>query len=148
MRHADEINVVTDQLTLVQWGLVYLIAVAAFLIIDGAWLTLVMKPLFTDMLGDMLRERINIAPAAVFYLVYVAGILFFAVAPSLGTQDWQGAALRGLFLGLLAYGTYDMTNLSTLKNYQLNVALIDTAWGGVVTAITSVAGVFAVKVVT
>lgn len=134
-----------DHLTLLQWGLIYLIAVVAFLMIDGIWLGLVMKPLFTQMLGDMLRSQINLAPAAAFYLAYVAGILFLAVQPALSTGEWLSAAGRGLVLGLLAYGTYDMTNLATLKNYQLSVALIDTAWGGFVTALTASIGFFAVR---
>jgi uncharacterized membrane protein len=135
----------TDHLTLMQWGLVYAITVAVFLVVDGVWLALVMKPLFTGMLGDMLRSQINIAPAAIFYLAYVVGILFLAVHPALATGDWVASAVRGLALGLLAYGTYDMTNLATLKNYQLSVALIDTAWGGVVTAFTASAGFFAIR---
>jgi len=136
---------VTSPLSAGQWGLIYAIAVAGFLLIDGVWLTLVMKPLFMDMLGDNLRPRIAIAPAAIFYLFYVAGVLFFAVAPQLDAGSWLGAALRGAFLGLLAYGTYDMTNLATLKSYQVSVALFDTAWGGTVTAITAVIGYFAAR---
>lgn len=133
------------QPSLAQWGLIYLAATVAFLVIDGVWLTFVMKPLFTDMLGDMLRSKINIAPAAIFYLFYVVGILFFAVQPALASGDWQSAALRGLFLGVLAYGTYDATNLATLINYKASVAVIDTAWGGVVTASTAVIGFFAAR---
>jgi len=135
----------TEGLSPAQWGLTYLITVIGFLIIDGAWLTIVMKPMFVSMLGDMLRTQISVAPAAIFYLVYVVGILFFAVAPAAGDGNWMAAFGRGLFLGLLAYGTYDMTNLSTLKNYQLSIALIDTAWGGVVSGITAVIGVFAAR---
>lgn len=138
----------TDHPTLAQWGLIYAIAVAFFLVVDGVWLAMVMKPLFTNMLGDMLRSQINIAPAAIFYLAYVAGVLFLAVQPALANGHWLDAALRGLVLGLLAYGTYDMTNLATLKNYQLSVAAIDTVWGGFVTALTASAGFFAVRWVT
>lgn len=137
----------TVQPSLAQWGLIYLAATVAFLVIDGVWLTFVMKPLFTDMLGDMLRSVINIAPAAVFYLVYVVGILFFAVQPALATGDWKSAAFRGFFLGLLAYGTYDATNLATLNNYKASVAAIDTAWGGIVTALTAVIGLFAARAI-
>ncbi|MEM6681909.1 MAG: DUF2177 family protein [Pseudomonadota bacterium] len=135
----------TTHLSPSQWGLVYLIAVVGFLLIDGAWLMVVMKPLFTDMLGAALRPRIAIAPAAIFYLFYVGGILFFTVAPVLEQGSWPSAALRGVLLGLIAYGTYDMTNLATLKSYQLSIALFDTAWGGAVTAITATIGYFAAR---
>ncbi|MEO0411979.1 MAG: DUF2177 family protein [Pseudomonadota bacterium] len=138
----------STQISMPQWAIIYLIAVAAFLIIDGAWLTVVMKPLFTDMLGDMLRSPISLAPAAGFYVLYVAGILFLAVAPALASGNWVDAAVRGAALGLLAYGTYDMTNLATLKGYKVSVAFLDTGWGGAVTAFTASVGFFAARWVT
>lgn len=126
-----------------QWVIIYLITVVAFLVIDGVWLVVVMKPLFMDMLGDMLRSPISPAPTAIFYLLYVVGILFLAVGPALTSGNWLEAALRGAALGLLAYGTYDMTNLATLKGYKASIAFLDTGWGGVVTAITATVGFFA-----
>ncbi|MEM9288998.1 MAG: DUF2177 family protein [Pseudomonadota bacterium] len=138
----------TQTLSFGQWTLVYLIAIVAFLVIDGAWLMTVMKPMFTDMLGQMLRDRINLIPAAIFYLFYVVAVLIFAVAPALETGNWVDAAWRGALLGLIAYGTYDMTNLSTLRNYKLSVALIDTGWGGAVSAITASIGFWAAAWIT
>lgn len=128
-----------------QWASIYAVAVVAFLVVDGAWLMVVMKPLFVDMLGDMLRQPIRIGPAAGFYVVYVMGVLFFAVAPALATGRWQDAAIRGVILGLLAYGTYDMTNLSTLSGYKASIAFLDTAWGGAVTGFTAVVGLLAAR---
>lgn len=135
----------TVELSMSQWVIVYLIAFAAFLVVDGAWLILVMKPLFVDMLGDMLRQPISAAPAAGFYVFYVMGVMFFASAPALESGSWLEAALRGAALGLLAYGTYDMTNLSTLNGYKPSIAFLDAGWGAVVTALTGGVGFFAAR---
>lgn len=78
--------------------------------------------------------------AAVFYLVYLIGIVVFAVMPALNQQERLMALGAGALLGLVAYGTYDFTNLSTLKNWPLTLSLIDVCWGVVLTGVAATAG--------
>ncbi len=73
-------------------------------------------------------------PAAVaFYLIYVLGIVVFAVWPALESGDWRTALMRGAAFGFFAYATYDLTNLATLKVWSLKISLIDMAWGTLLT---------------
>ena len=87
-----------------------------------------------------MRTRISWAAAGGFYLAYVAGIVFFAVAPALEASSWTTAAINGALLGLLAYGTYDMTNLATVKGWPLAMSLVDMAWGAMLTSACATIG--------
>jgi uncharacterized membrane protein len=69
------------------------------------------------------------APAALFYLLYVAGVTFFVLAPSLAMNDWRQAVLRGAAFGLVAYATYDLTTQATLSIWPTKLTLIDLGWG-------------------
>ncbi len=102
---------------------------AAFLVIDLLWLGVVARRFYVAQLGSLMRARVNWAAAGGFYLVYVAGIVFFAVSPALAGSSWAIAAINGALLGLLAYGTYDMTNLATIKGWPLAMSVVDMAWG-------------------
>ncbi len=87
----------------------------------------------------------NIAPAAVFCLFYVVGIVGFAVLPALSAQSWVWALIAGVALGLIAYGTYDMTNLATLKDWSWKVSAVDLLWGGFVSGAAALGGYFAAR---
>lgn len=114
--------------------------------LDFAWLSLMMGPIYQKTLGPILADPVNYAPAVVFYLIYAAGVVFFAVRPALDSGNWSDAALRGAALGLLAYATYDLTNLATIKIWSLKVSLLDIAWGTILTgAAASVAALAALK---
>jgi uncharacterized membrane protein len=96
-------------------------------VLDGIWLGWLAIDFYKQELGPLMTDSIRIVPAAVYYLLYPAAILFLALSPppaSLGA-----AALRCAVLGLTAFGVYDMTNLSTLRGYSVKLALVDTAWG-------------------
>lgn len=110
------------------------------LALDLLWLKLAMGPLYQKTLGSILAETPAIAPAAGFYLLYIAGLVFFAVRPALESGDWRQALLRGAALGLLAYGTYDLTNLATLKPWSPRLSLLDMAWGTFLSAAAASAG--------
>lgn len=116
-----------------------------FFALDFLWLTVIGIGFYRAEIGDLLLERPNLVPAALFYLFYVAGIAGFAVLPAINNQSWLWALLAGVALGLLAYGTYDMTNLSTLKGWSLQISLIDLAWGGFLTGISALAGYFVTR---
>ena len=106
-------------------------AVAALIMagLDFIWLSLTVDPLYHRALGAVLAEKPYMPAAVVFYLIYVLGIVFFAVWPALETGDWRTALMRGAAFGFFAYATYDLTNLATLKVWSLKVSLIDMAWG-------------------
>ena len=118
----------------------YIGSALAMLALDAIWLTTMVPRLYRPALGDMLADPPNLPVAAVFYLLYVVGIVFFAVLPAVEHRSWLAALGTGALLGLVAYGTYDFTNLSTLKNWPLTLSLIDVAWGMVVTALAALAG--------
>lgn len=113
--------------------------------LDFLWLTVLGIGFYRAEIGPLLLERPNLLPAAIFYLFYVAGLVGFAVLPAVNAGSWVWAVVAGVALGLLAYGTYDMTNLATLKGWSLNISLIDLAWGGFVSGSAALAGYFAVK---
>ena len=99
----------------------YLATAIAMLGIDSIWLSLTASRLYKPQLKDLLLEKFNVAPAAGFYLLYVAGIVFFAVFPALATGRWTTALGRGAALGLVAYATYDLTNQATLRGWSTTV---------------------------
>lgn len=116
----------------------YLITVPIFFAIDMVWITSMNSRFYAKYLGDLLTQKINWPAAIIFYLIYIVAILVFAVLPSLKSESLQTAILLGMFFGFVAYATYDLTNLATLRNWPLNVTLVDMAWGSVLTG--SVAG--------
>ena len=107
----------------------YLATGIAFLIVDAIWLSTMADTLYRPLLGDKLAPQFILAPAVVFYLIYVAGIVFFAVMPALDGGGLGKAALNGAVLGLVAYATYDLTNWSTLKDFGPKLAIVDICWG-------------------
>lgn len=125
----------------------YLGAAIVFLAIDFVWLTRIARQFYFEKIGDLLLERPNLGAAAAFYAVYVIGIVFFAVAPAIRSGSGLTAIGHGMLFGLLAYATYDMTNYATLKNWSLTVALVDMAWGAVLTGTAAFAGYHAARLV-
>ena len=115
------------------------------LIADAIWLTTMAKLLYRPTLGDILLDDFRLAPAAVFYVLYVVAILVFAVAPAAKTGNWTTALFYGAFLGLVAYGTYDLTNHATLKAWTTTLTVVDMTWGAVLTGSSATAGYLAAR---
>lgn len=111
-----------------------------FFALDFLWLTVIAIGFYRQELGSLILERPNMAAAGAFYLFYVAGIAGFAVLPAVSNASWLHAVIAGVALGLLAYGTYDMTNLATLNGWSWKVSAIDLLWGGFLTGISALAG--------
>lgn len=128
-----------------QYLIAYVATAIVFLGIDALWLGVIAGKWYFQKLGPLLRDSPNFAYAGAFYLVYVAGLVVLAVMPAVSAQSWQTALFYGAVVGLVAYGTYDMTNLSTLKGYPVSVALVDIAWGTALTAVSAFAGYQAVR---
>lgn len=123
----------------------YAAAILAFLTIDGIWLGLVAKSFYRKNLGDLLRKNIRPAPAGAFYLFYTAGLVFVAVRPNQPDIGLGNVALYGAIIGFLAYGTYDMTNLSTLRNWPVVVSFVDMLWGTALSATVALLSALAIR---
>lgn len=118
----------------------YLITAVVFLIIDYIWLGVVMKDYFQEQLSHLMREEVQLGIAALFYLFYAAGIVMLAIVPALEAQSWVKAVFLGATLGFLTYGTYDVTNAATLKDWPMMMSIIDVAWGTALTGFCALVG--------
>jgi uncharacterized membrane protein len=107
----------------------YGVAFIAFITIDLVWLGFVANKLYGKYLGFIMRPKPDWIVAIIFYLLYLAGLVFFVISPALEKQSWKYALLGGMFFGLVTYATYDLTNLATLKDWPPLITLIDLIWG-------------------
>jgi uncharacterized membrane protein len=110
------------------------------LVLDAIWLGLVARTFYRDQLGDLMLPQPHLGIAAIFYIFFAAAVVLLAVMPALSADSLGKALLFGAVLGLAAYGTYDITNLSTLKNWPLAMSLVDMAWGAIITGATAGGG--------
>lgn len=115
-------------------------ALAVVVALDLLWLGVIARSFYQQGIGHLMAERPNFAVAGLFYALFVLGVTIFAVAPPIGAGGWQRAALVGALFGFFAYATYDLTNLATLKDWPLGVALVDMAWGTFVGAAAAAVG--------
>jgi uncharacterized membrane protein len=120
-----------------RYVVLYLATLVVLIPVDFLFLGLVAKSFFTTQVGDMLGE-IRLAPAILFYLLYVVGILIF-VSGSVNAT-WQSTLLYGALFGLFCYATFELTSLSLLKHWTWAVVAVDVSWGTFVTAVSSTAG--------
>ncbi|UWF50819.1 DUF2177 family protein [Pseudomonas sp. N3-W] len=109
----------------------------AFLVLDGLWLGVLMAPTYRALLGSLMLDQPLLAPAALFYLLYVVGCVVFVVLPAI---TWRRAACLGALLGLVAYGTYDLSNWATLRGWSAQLVVIDMLWGAFATSVASSVG--------
>ena len=123
----------------------YAAAALAFLAIDAVWLSTMANLLYRPLLGDMLAPQFRLMPAILFYVIYIGGMVFFAIRPALVTGRLATAALHGAALGFVAYGTYDLTNHATLRDWPTIITVADMIWGTLLTASASVAGFAAAR---
>lgn len=127
----------------------YIATGIAFALIDSIWLKTMSVRLYQPEIGGLLaKDGFRLAPAVTFYLLYIAGMLYFAVIPALGAGKWHMALLNGAILGFMCYMTYDLTNQATLKLWSLKVTLADIAWGTILTGSASLAGYALTSVLT
>ncbi len=132
-------------MALILYSTAFTAAALVFLILDGLWLGVVAKDFYFTRLQHLMADNINFVGAAAFYLVYIAGIVYFAVKPGLEVNSWKQSLLNGLLFGFFAYATYNLTNWATLKNWPVTVSIADMAWGTVLTGLCSVAGMLAAQ---
>ena len=122
----------------------HLVAYAAtalvLLMLDVLWIGGLAQSLYQEGIGHLMAEQPRLGVAALFYALYPIGLLVFVVAPRGVTDDWPATLLRGALFGLVAYATYDLTNLATLKGWPVGLAMLDMAWGCVASCAASAAG--------
>lgn len=122
--------------------LTYFFTALVFFVIDIIWLGLIAKNLYAKYLGQFLSEQVNWTAAVIFYLIFIAGILFFAIYPAVDKGSLKQAVIYGLLFGFFTYSTYDLTNYATLKGWPLNIVFIDIAWGSVLSGLVSLSGYY------
>ncbi len=117
----------------------YAITLLGFFAIDMVWLGFVARTFYKNQIGFLLTEKPNWYAAIVFYLLFVAGLLVFAVVPGLQANSWKKLLCLAALYGLITYATYDLTNLATVKNWPWMVTVVDMIWGVVLaTAVSSI----------
>lgn len=114
----------------------YFITLPILLVVDMIWLGLVAKGFYAEKIGYLMKSEISWLPAILFYIMFAVAIVFFVLVPNM-SASWMKVLLTGAFLGLVAYGAYDLTNHATIREWPLAMTVVDMAWGAVLSGVTS-----------
>ena len=120
-----------------KWIIAYVSAAAFFGVLDAMWLSWAGPNLYAPVIGDLMAERINIGAAGVFYLVYIAGMVWFAIRPGLTDGRVATALLNGVLLGGLCYATFDLTSQAVFRSWATHISIADILWGAFATGAAS-----------
>ena len=120
------------------WKL-YLIALPVFFAIDMVWLGLVARNFYRGQIGALLKTDFNWVAAVSFYLLFIAGLVFFVIEPAVKSGNLTSALVIGALFGLMTYATYDLTNLATVRDWPVTVTLVDLVWGTTLSALVALA---------
>jgi uncharacterized membrane protein len=123
-----------------RFAVAYFATLVAFVGVDLVWLGLIAKNFYRREMGELLAVPFNMPAAAAFYLLYPLGVVLFAIQPAFASSSWTTALLLGVALGAFAYGTYDLTSLATIRNWSAKLAVVDMAWGAVLTGVAAAVG--------
>ncbi len=107
----------------------FLVAFAVFLGIDMLWLTIIASKFYKSQIGHLMADKAKLLPAAIFYLLFIAAMIYFVIVPALEHQNLTRLIISAAIFGLVTYATYDLTNMATLKDWPLLVTVVDIAWG-------------------
>ncbi|MDV3050531.1 MAG: DUF2177 family protein [Planktomarina sp.] len=118
----------------------YLSVTTIFLFIDVIWLSQFFSYIYQPNIGELLRENIIIFPAILFYIIYPLGATILVALPSLEKVLSKTIFINGFVLGVIAYGTYNLTNMATLEGWSAKVVIIDMIWGGFLTGVSVLLG--------
>jgi uncharacterized membrane protein len=127
---------------LAKYLVLYAGTLVVFLGIDMLWLVLMSKRFYNVQLGSLMAEKVQWLPAVLFYLLFVAVLIILVVLPAVETGSWLKALWTGALLGMVAYATYDLTNLSTIRDWPLAVTVVDIVWGTSLAALVATASYF------
>ena len=121
----------------------FFIIMISMILVDGLWLVLMLKRLYVPNIGHLLNDSMSIWPAVIFYILYGIGLNVFVVSPALkNNTGYLELLLLGLLFGMVTYGTYDLTNQVTLKNWPWIVTVVDIAWGSCLAAVVTLISTF------
>lgn len=123
----------------------FLITLGVFLVIDIIWLAFISKALYSKHLSYLMAPKVNFVAAMIFYIIFILGLMYFVINPSLVKGDWLAALLPGVFFGLVSYSTYDLTNLATIRDWPLIITVVDLIWGSLLGGATSAISYFIIK---
>lgn len=116
-------------MSIIQTILAYLVTLIVFLILDSIWLGLIAPKLYKRYIGHLMAKRPNFLAAGIFYILFVAGLMVFVLAPALSVGSVSYAALFGALYGFFTYVTFDITSQAIFKNWPTAITLIDITWG-------------------
>ena len=116
-------------MSITSWAGLFGVSAIAFTAIDLVWLGFIAKPLYAHFLGDLLAPKARPGAAAVFYVLFIVGLIHFAIAPGVDAHSWTHAAREGALYGFFTYATFDLTCRAVLKDFPLGIVPIDIAWG-------------------
>jgi uncharacterized membrane protein len=118
-------------------AIAYIAVLVVMGVLDGAWLSFSVSRLYKPGIGHLMADQPVAWAAVLFYLLYAAGVTYLITLPALTTGGPGSAAVRGAVLGVIAYGTYDLTSLAIMRGWPVNVTLIDMVWGGILTGVSA-----------
>ena len=123
----------------------FIVAAVVMGVLDYVWLGYVGKKLYYREMGNLLLKKPNMLTALLFYVIYVVGTVVFVVVPALEKESLLYATGMGALFGLVAYATYDLTNLATMKGFSRKIVIIDLLWGALITMLTATGAYLAVQ---
>ena len=126
----------------------YVITLLVFSAVDAVWLMNSADLLYRPIIGPILLPEFRLVPAIIFYVLYIAGLIYFAVAPGLADGKWQTALVKGGLFGFFAYATYDLTNQATLIIWSTKITVADMMWGTFISGVSSAGGCFLTSKIT
>lgn len=120
------------------WLAYFTVTFVVFMGIDLVWLGFVAKNIYSKYLGYLMASNVNWLAALVFYVIFIIGILYFVIAPSLVDRDFTQLVIRAMLFGFITYATYDLTNLATVRDWPITITIIDLIWGTTLSTSVSV----------
>jgi uncharacterized membrane protein len=120
----------------------YFATIIAMFILDIIWLSQLAQPLYKEGIGHLMADEPKLGFAAIFYLVFVFGLMWFAVRPNAAAKGLKSTFIAGATFGFFIYASYDLTNLALLKDWPLKLSLIDMTWGTLLSGTCAAAGKF------
>ena len=120
------------------WLAYFAVTFVVFMGIDLVWLGFVAKNIYSKYLGYLMASNVNWLAAMVFYVIFIIGILYFVIAPSLVDRDFTQLVIRAMLFGFITYATYDLTNLATVRDWPITITIIDLIWGTTLSTSVSV----------
>jgi uncharacterized membrane protein len=116
---------------------IYFLFLVSFVAVDMLWLLVIAKKIYQDEMGNLMASEPNLVAGFAFYVLYAIGVCVFVIMPALSKQSWFDAVLYGAMFGFFCYMTYNLTNLSVVRDFPMRLVFIDMAWGTLVTAVVS-----------